>query len=185
MSTLATTPRLLVRALVDSDSEAVFEYRALPEVSRYQFWGPRSVDEVRARVASMPDAATATPGEWVAFGLTLRDTGQLIGDCCYRITLAESQTAEIGITLAPAFQGRGFASEAVRALLGHLFDTREFHRVIASVDPRNAASIALLGRIGMRQEAHFRESCWFKGTWVDDVIFAVLRREWAEGAGRT
>jgi RimJ/RimL family protein N-acetyltransferase len=52
--------------------------------------------------------------------------------------------------------------------------------VFASVDPRNHASIALLRRVGMRQEAHFRQSLWWRGEWVDDVIFAVLQSEWKD-----
>jgi len=85
---------------------------------------------------------------------------------------------EIGITLARGFQGRGFATEALRAVLGYLFSTLGKHRVFGSVDPRNAPSLALLERVGMRREAHFVESLWFKGAWADDVIYAMLRREY-------
>jgi RimJ/RimL family protein N-acetyltransferase len=46
------------------------------------------------------------------------------------------------------------------------------------VDPRNEPSVALLKRVGMRQEAHFRESLWFKGEWVDDMVFGILGSEW-------
>jgi RimJ/RimL family protein N-acetyltransferase len=52
------------------------------------------------------------------------------------------------------------------------------HRVFASVDPRNTASMALFEHLGMRPEAHFRQSLWFKGDWVDDVVFAILKSEW-------
>jgi RimJ/RimL family protein N-acetyltransferase len=64
-------------------------------------------------------------------------------------------------------------------LLGYLFGPLQRHRVFASVDPRNKASVALPQRVGMRQEAHVRESLWFKGQWADDVVFAVLAREWS------
>lgn len=59
-----------------------------------------------------------------------------------------------------------------------LFDTLGKHRVSCSVDPRNARSIALMERTGFRREAHHRESLWLKGEWCDDLIFAMLRREW-------
>jgi RimJ/RimL family protein N-acetyltransferase len=51
--------------------------------------------------------------------------------------------------------------------------------VHASVDPRNAACVALLQALGMRQEAHFRESLWLHGEWVDDAVFALLAWEWS------
>ncbi len=83
--------------------------------------------------------------------------------------------AEIGFTIAPEFQGQGIGSEAVLGILGFLFDTLGKRRVMASVDPRNLASMALLKRVGMRKEAHSRGSLWFKGEWVDDVVWAIVR----------
>jgi RimJ/RimL family protein N-acetyltransferase len=56
------------------------------------------------------------------------------------------------------------------------------HRVFASVDPRNAPSMKLLERVGMRKEAHFVRGLWFRNEWVDDVVFAILSDEWKIGA---
>jgi RimJ/RimL family protein N-acetyltransferase len=66
----------------------------------------------------------------------------------------------------------------VVALLDYLFTVLNKHRVFASVDPRNEASMALLRSVGMRQEAHFRQSLFWKGEWVDDVVLGLLRSEW-------
>ena len=85
---------------------------------------------------------------------------------------------ELGITLDPARQGRGYAAEAMRALLGFAFERLRAHRVRCSTDPRNRACVRLLEGLGMRREAHFRESLWFKGEWADDLIYAMLEREW-------
>ena len=82
------------------------------------------------------------------------------------------------MTVAPSHQRRGFATEAVTALLDHLFGRLQKHRVLASVDPRNLPSVALFQRVGMRREAHFRQSVWFKGAWADDLVFALLQSEW-------
>jgi hypothetical protein len=43
---------------------------------------------------------------------------------------------------------------------------------------RNAASVALLERLGMRREGHLRESTWAKGEWTDDLVYALLPDEW-------
>ena len=59
-----------------------------------------------------------------------------------------------------------------------MFETLGKHRAFASVDPRNAPSIALFERAGFRKEAHHVESLWLMGEWVDDVILALLAREW-------
>jgi len=50
------------------------------------------------------------------------------------------------------------------------------------LDPRNHASAALCRRLGMREEARFVEDLWFKGSWGDTAIYAILDREWAAHA---
>ena len=73
---------------------------------------------------------------------------------------------------------RGYGWWALRAVLEYVFDRLGKRRVYGSVDPRNVRSLALLERAGLRREAHFRESLWFKGAWADDVICAMLVSEW-------
>jgi RimJ/RimL family protein N-acetyltransferase len=175
--------RLTLRVLEPADAEAVFAYRADPGVSRYQGWVPASAAEVRAFIAGLAGIGPDTPGRWFQLGIVLRATGELVGDCGLRVSESEPREVEVGITVAPAFQRRGLAGEALRALLGFLFDGLGKHRVYGSVDPRNTASLAMLERVGMRREAHFVESLWFKGVWADDVVCAMLAREWREGGG--
>jgi RimJ/RimL family protein N-acetyltransferase len=111
-------------------------------------------------------------------GIYAQDGDKLIGDCGFRVATDDPEQAEIGITLAPEFQGRGYAAETLGALFDYLFVTSGKHRVFGSVDPRNLASMKLLERIGMRKEGHFVKSLRFRGEWVDDVIFAMLSEEW-------
>ena len=66
----------------------------------------------------------------------------------------------------------------MRALLDIAFETYRLHRVTARIDARNAASLRLAERVGMRREAHLVENEWFKGEWSDEIDFAMLRREW-------
>ncbi len=82
--------------------------------------------------------------------------------------------------MAPAAQGRGLEAEACRAILKYLFTRTETHRVYASVDPCHQPGVRLLKQVGLRQEDHLIESLWLKGEWVDDMIFAIRKREWAE-----
>ena len=156
----------------------MFAYRSDPEIMRYQGWEPESFDDVRAFIASLALDEPYAPGSWRQLAITLRDTGEQIGDCGIHIPDDKPEQAEFGITLATAFQRRGYASEALRALLRLVFDTLGKHRAFASIDPRNAPSIALFERAGFRKEAHHVESLWLMGEWVDDVIVAMLAREW-------
>ena len=173
-----TTERLAIRDLEPSDGPRIFSYHRHPEVSRFQSWGTGSVDSVQSYIRGLSSIGPDTPGRWYQVGIILLDGGRLIGDCGFRTPEAQPQQAELGITLALEFQHRGYAIEALRAALNYLFVVLEKHRVFASVDPRNVPSMRLLERVGMRKEAHFVKSLWFKGEWVDDVVFAMLATEW-------
>ena len=172
------TRRLALRQLCLSDVGAMFDYRSRPDVARFQTWEPQSLEQVRSFIASFLDLEPDTPGAWFQLAITLRESGLLIGDCGLHFPVGETRQAEVGITLSPAYQGQGYATEALEAVLDYLLVTLGKHRVCATVDPRNQPSVTLLKRVGMRQEAHLRESLWFKGAWADDLIFAVLEREW-------
>jgi RimJ/RimL family protein N-acetyltransferase len=175
-----TTPRLLLDRLRPDDAQALFACRADPAVARFQGWRPASVAEARAFIDAQAEPA---PGLWFQRAIRLRDGLALVGDLGVCLPSTPGDPVEFGISLVPAQQGRGYAREALQAVFGHGFDTLGWRRIHASVDPRNTACIALLQALGMRQEAHFRESLWLHGEWVDDMVFAILAREWqADGA---
>jgi RimJ/RimL family protein N-acetyltransferase len=181
MSAHAAAPRVALRELRPGDAETIYAYRTDEDVSRYQGWTPGSVEEVRAFIGGLSAVTAYAPGSWHQLGIELISISALIGDCGVHVE-ADNAQAEFGITLAPAFHGHGYAAETVRALLTLLFGRLGMHRVFASVDPRNARSIVLMERLGFRREAHFIESLWFKEAWADDIIFALLEREWKSGA---
>lgn len=174
------TTRLRLDSLRPADATALFAYRADPEVARFQGWRPASVAEAGDFIARQRAASLDTPGGWWQRAIRLREGGQLIGDLGLQVPPDAHGSGEVGITIAPAFQAMGYAGEALRAAFTLVFDSLGWHRMQASVDPRNTASMAMLRSLGMRQEAHFLESLWLHGEWVDDVVFALLAREWQE-----
>jgi RimJ/RimL family protein N-acetyltransferase len=172
------TDRLKLDALQMADAPALFGYRADPAVWRYQNWRPESLVEVERFIHKQSATSAPVAGQWMQRAIRLRADGALVGDLGF--CLSGDGQAEFGINLAPSRQGQGMAREASRALLDYLFGTLGVHRVHASVDPRNMPSMALMRSLPLRQEAHLRESLWFRGEWADDVIFALLSREWRQ-----
>jgi RimJ/RimL family protein N-acetyltransferase len=176
------TERLLLRPLDPTgDVAALHAYQSLPEVCRYLPFEPRTREQIVERLRD-PDRvrwALLEPGQALDLAIVLRDSGELIGDIL--LMWHDATNAEIGYVVHPAHHGRGYATEAARAMLALAFDPAhglELHRVSARIDQRNPASAAVLTKLGMRQEAVLVENEWFKGEWSTEVDFAILDREW-------
>jgi RimJ/RimL family protein N-acetyltransferase len=178
MFTRIESERLILRRFEDSDLIPFVAYRNDPEVARYQSWDSCDEQEAMVLIREMGEARVGVPGEWFGFAIESKEMGTLIGDCALRVDEHEPYRAEVGFTLAREHQGRGFASEAVARVLDYAFGALGLHRIIAIADCRNAPSVALLERLGMRREGHFVENTWFKGSWADEYSYAVLRHEW-------
>ena len=177
-----TGERVVLRRFHPGDVPEFVAYRSSPAVARYQSWdAPYPPEEGERFVQAIAQDHPDTAGEWFQFAVALRPAGPLIGDCAAMPHAGDPRQCEIGFTIAPGYQGRGYATEAARLLVGYLFGPRAKHRITASCDARNTASAAVLERLGMRREGHLRESTWAKGEWTDDLLYGLLRREWQLG----
>jgi ribosomal-protein-alanine N-acetyltransferase len=173
------TARLRLRPMEEADLPAFAAYRQDPEVARYQGWDETfSLDDARALFAGKEGIAVGTPGAWTQIAIEEAATGTLLGDCALHVREDDPRQAEIGFTLARGSQGKGYAAEAVAAVLDHAFGALGLHRVIAITDAKNASAARLLERVGFRREGHYIQNVWFKGAWDDEFSFALLRDEW-------
>jgi RimJ/RimL family protein N-acetyltransferase len=174
---LIGTERLVLRRFRASDAETLAAYRSDPEVARYQSWtAPVPLEQARVIVAELAAGDPDRPG-WFQYAVERTEDRIHIGDV--GVDLHENRRqAEIGFTLAPAYQGRGYAGEAVRAVLDHLFQVRGLHKVSAEADARNTASARLLERAGFTREGLRRSHTWIKGEWTDDLLYGLLADEW-------
>jgi RimJ/RimL family protein N-acetyltransferase len=178
---LVSGERVIVRRFRAADADVFARYRSEPEVARYQSWtAPVSTEDARRLVAGFAAADEGAPG-WFQYAVELRATGALIGDVgiCRHDNLMQ---AELGFTLAGQHQGKGYATEAVRAVLDRVF-AAGVRRVSAECDARNTASARLLTHLGFRPEGRRVEHTWIKGEWTDDLLFGLLAREWLSPAG--
>lgn len=139
-----------LRALREDDLAAFLDYRSDVQVARYQGWWP--MDEAKARAFLREQAARIgfDASRWVQLAIADVSTDALIGDL--GVWLSHDRTeAELGITIAPAAQGRGLGRRAMRAGLGLLFADPAMTRVHASADARNAPCRRMLVAAGFRE----------------------------------
>jgi RimJ/RimL family protein N-acetyltransferase len=173
------TERLALRAFTRGDVDAVFAYRQRDDVAAYLFDEPMSretcaeIVQVRTTQVGWQDE-----GDRLVLAVERRADHAMLGEVSLILRNQVARQGEIGYILHPQYQGAGFATEAVRALIGQGFGEGGLHRIFARCTARNSASYRLMERVGMRREAHFREHVLVRGVWDDELIYALLEDEW-------
>jgi RimJ/RimL family protein N-acetyltransferase len=172
-----TTERLVLREFVADDWRDVLAYQRDSRYLRYYAWTDRSEDDVRAFVQMFLDFQAEQPRRKFQLAVTL-DGGQLIGNCGIRRKPENEWEADIGYELAPEHWGRGYATEAARAMVAFGFRELGLHRVSSWCIADNVASARVLEKLGLRLEGRLRENDHFKGRWWDTLLFGLLESEW-------
>lgn len=165
--------RLVIRRFRPEDAVAFAAYRSEPDVARYQSWDACTSEEAEAFASEMAASRPGMPGEWFQFAVADPANDELLGDVALCVNADDTSRVELGFTLAPAHQGKGYATEAARAVIAYAFERLGTETVFAIADARNAASIALLERIGMRHTT--TEHVRFKDEWCDERTYELRR----------
>lgn len=174
------TARLTLRPFAAHDLDALYAYQSLPEVARFLFNEPRdraATAEVLARRRAV--TTLEQPGDVLVLAVVLRATGELVGEVNLGWLSDRHRQGEFGFVFNPAHHGNGYAGEAAVEMLRLGFEGLGLHRIIGRCEGRNTASARLMARLGMRREAHFVQNELFKGEWSDEIVYAMLAREWA------
>jgi len=167
------TERLLLREITDADIDMLFCLRSDKTVMKYVD-RPLAVTKEDVMPLYNKTVAGVAENTGISWVIGLRETAEMIGQIGFWRIDTENHRAEIGYMLRPEFFGKGFGSEALKAVLSHGFKHFRFHSVEANVSPGNDASKRLLEKAGFVQEAYFRENYYFDGNFLDSLIYSLL-----------
>ncbi len=173
------TERLELRDFREEDVDAVHEWASDPEVVRFMGWGPNTREQTREFLQRKFAERTGEPRRTWGLAVVRRDTGRVIGSVGLRLN-EHLQQAALGYCYHQDAWGQGFATEAALEVLRFGFEQLGLHRIHASADARNGASVRVLDKIGMRQEGRLREHVLMRGEWRDSYLYAILQHEWTE-----
>ena len=171
------TARLTLRPFTPADAPVVTELLQVPAIADNTLRIPFPYQR------SMADEWIAThPAEYdaqreVTFAITLADDRRFIGAVGLVLELPHRQ-AELGYWLGEPWWGRGYASEAARAVVGWGFDVLDLNRIHAGFMAHNPASGGVLSKLGLQHEGLRREHIVKNGRPVDLVLMGLLRRDW-------
>jgi aminoglycoside 6'-N-acetyltransferase len=163
----------LLRRLRESDLTRFHSYRSDPAVGRFQGWSPMTPPEALAFIDEMANAELFVSGQWAQVAIAQAPTDELVGDIGLCVA-EDGQSAEVGFTLHPAARGLGLATAAVQEAIRLLWERTGVDRIIGVTDTRNAASMRVLERVGMRR-IESRETV-FKGEPCTEWVYAIERR---------
>lgn len=158
------TERLVIDHITAADAPALVDYRNDAETARFQSW-PLPYDLESAE-------ALAVSGQ-----LGLYSGLELVGDAMVAPFATSEHEAEIGITLAPRWRGRGLAAEGITALVDAVFRQGRV-KVAACVDVRNERSLRLFDSLGFRREGVICQSFQGRDGLIDEVLFGLTNTLW-------
>jgi RimJ/RimL family protein N-acetyltransferase len=169
--------RIRLRPIASTDVDAMYMVFSNPEVMRY--WStPPLPNKVAAEELVSEILNDIARGKMMKWGIARRADDFVIGTTTLFNLDRDNGRAELGYALGREHWGNGFMTEALQALLEYAFEELKLRRLEADVDPRNAASIRTLERLGFKREGFLRER-WHVADEIQDALFyGLLKREW-------
>ncbi len=171
-----TTDRLVMRKMLPSDDEDMFEYAKNPAVTRYLLW-EEHVNKKFTHSYLKFIQSQYSAGNFYDWALTLAESGKMIGTCGFSSFDESNNAAEVGYVLSPDHWRKGIATEALLRVMRFGFEELGLHRIYARIMEGNTASEAVARKCGMRHEATFQSSLLVKGEYRTIKIYAILREE--------
>lgn len=170
------TPRLLLRRVVEADAPQIMVLRGDAENMKFV---PRPLVtniEQALQHYEMIDAKIVN-NEGINWAITLKENpNKMLGIIGHYKIHTEHFRSEIGYMLVPELHGKGFVTEAIKAVLIYGFEVLNLHSVEAIIDPNNIASEKALLKNGFVKEAHILENEYYDGKFIDTVIYSLLKR---------
>ncbi len=174
------TARLTLRPWAEADAPDLTA--KLGDAAAIRHWNAPPAASAEALADAIATSRAAPAGLHAAWSVVSRAEDRVMGMANYHDSDERNCRLGIGFALAPAYWGRGYAREAVSALLGHCFGALGAHRVEALVAPENAASLRLVNRLGFRCEGGPLRDRLHVGDrgWMNVMIYSLLKAEWPD-----
>lgn len=164
------TSRLILRPFTEADYDDLYEFLSQRAEDAFEAYPGITYENGREHLKYRL-------GSEEFFAMALKDTGKVIGNIYYGSRPFDAR--EVGYIVNKDYQRRGYALEALSAVMRHAF-ANGVHRLYAECDPRNICSWQLLEKAGFRREAHFRKNVFFtrseagQPNWQDTYVYAIV-----------
>lgn len=153
------------------------DWSRLPESCRYQAWGPNTEEDTRAFVQRAVEGWQQQPSNPRTYVAYVDD--EVLGLGTLKLASAPiHRQGELAYAVHPKVWGRGLGTQIGQAVLAIGFGDLRLHRIAGTCDPRNAASAAVLRKLGMTYEGRLRQVQLIRDGWRDSEVYSLLAEEW-------
>ncbi|KZE69240.1 alanine acetyltransferase [Fictibacillus phosphorivorans] len=168
------TERLILREVTLKDAEDMLTYLSDPDVVKHMGLEPyQTVEDVQSEIQWYQ--SIVKEGSGVRWGITLRNSGKVIGSCGFLNRAPKHFRAEVGFELSKQYWGKGIASEALEAVVKFGFKHMELERIEALIEPGNTSSQMLVEKTGFVREGLLRHYEYTCGKFDDLLIYSILK----------
>lgn len=166
------TERLILRPMRSEDIPDLKEWMADKEL--YAYWGkrPGKTDKNPALLFEKAEK----PSKSFHLGIEAKENRKVIGELWVYL-IENDRMAKIAIRFGKEYHGRGYATEAVNAMVGFCFENTELQRIWTDVDVNNIASCKVLEKCGFTKEGTIRQGKMVS-IWCDYHIYGILKSDW-------
>jgi [ribosomal protein S5]-alanine N-acetyltransferase len=168
--------QVILREFTGADLPDVLSIVGDDEVTSWLSFDSRSADEARVMLDGVLVRARQEPRAEYYLAVALPGDSAVLGFA--RLGLAGTRAAKLGFAVRRSAWGHGYATDAARTLITFGFGELGLHRISAAAGPANAASLAVLARLGMTYEGRIRDHVFTNNAWRDSLLYSALAGEW-------
>lgn len=169
------TERLILRDFQSEDWERIHIYGSVADFTKYEVWGPNSVEDTKNFIAEAIAKSNKTPRYQFELAVCLKAENLLIGGCGIRRDTELSNVANLGWAINPEFQNKGYATEAAKALVEFGFKKLKLAVIYANCDTRNIASYKVMQKLGMQNVGLSKGDRIIDSQIFDSFRYEILR----------
>ena len=171
------TERLILRKIVVTDADDMFEYSSNKDLTRYLLWDAHpDALYTEQYICYLQERYAA--GDFYDFAVVVKETGHMIGTVGFTSFDLPNRSAEIGYVISPEHQCQGYATEAILRLLALGFEEFMLERISAVCMKGNLASLRVMEKCGLKREGLLRSSVFAKGEMMDVHLSAITRKDY-------
>lgn len=168
--------RLSLKKFTEQEIEYNVAHEMNPVLMRY-IRDITTVEETRKKTTAIAQKYSGYESDWLIISIRHNKNNEYLGIICFRYESILNDTVEIGWRLDSQYHGKGYATEAAIRMLDFIKEEFKPHKIVAYCVSENIASMKIMEKLGMSQEACLVQFSKINDQWIDELIYGLVLNE--------